>query len=100
MSKQREARGKRGLAGPRGPVGKRGAIGPTGKPGARGPKGATGPRGPAGLATPDNQELVAIGDQIERIHHELDVQMKRIGQLQADVDVIRATFRRLMGDSS
>jgi hypothetical protein len=49
---------------------------------------------PAGIAA---NELAVVHDQIEHIYHELDVQVKRLGQLQADVDAVRATLRRLMG---
>lgn len=57
-----------------------------------------GPAGAIGPAAPDNQlnALAAIHDQIAHIHHELDVQMKRMGQLQVDVDEARTTLKRLM----
>jgi hypothetical protein len=41
-------------------------------------------------------ELATIHEQIEHIHHELDVQMKQMAQLQAEVDEVRAKLRQLM----
>lgn len=108
---QRGARGERGIPGPPGPsgaVGKQGLVGATGATGSRGTTGATGARGPvgktgtAGPLMSGNRltALAVVHDQIEHIYHELDVQVKRLGQLQADVDQVRATLRRLIGDST
>jgi hypothetical protein len=43
-------------------------------------------------------ELAFVHGQIERVHHELDVQLKRMAQLQAEVDDVRATVKRLMAN--
>jgi hypothetical protein len=43
--------------------------------------------------------LAVVPDQIEHIHHELDIQMKRMARLQAEVDEVRGTLRRMMGSS-
>ena len=79
----------------------RGKIGPAGAKGATGATGVGGARGEAGPVGPDNHlnVLVSVHDQIDRIHHELDVQMKRMAQLQAELDEVRATLKRLMGES-
>lgn len=97
-SKRQGQRGERGIPGPTGPAGPRGPGGPRGKTGASGLMGATGPAGPV---TPSDHlnKLVAVNDQIEHIHHELSVQMTRMSQLQAEVDEVRATLKRLMGGS-
>jgi hypothetical protein len=100
MSKQQGRRGERGIPGPPGPpgpVGTRGAEGARGKTGERGSKGATGMRGPVGAGGPagtikraDRREILAdIRVQIEDIYRELDVQMKRMAQLQMEVDNVR-----------
>lgn len=108
MSKKQGPRGEHGILGRPGPVGRQGPVGPRGKTGARGTTGATGrrgtdgARGETGPVTPDNHlnAIAAVHDQIEHIHHELDVQMKRMAQLQMELDDVRATLRRLMGDST
>lgn len=107
MSKKQGPRGELGILGRPGPVGRQGPVGARGKIGARGVRGAPGRTGPVGArgatgpAAPDNHlnALGAVHDQIEHIHHELDVQMKRMAQLQMELDDVRATLRRLMGDS-
>jgi hypothetical protein len=43
--------------------------------------------------------LTAVQRQIEDIYGELSVQMRRMAQLQAQVDAVRATLRRVMGVS-
>jgi hypothetical protein len=113
MSKHQVKRGARGIPGPPGPAGKqglagvRGQTGATGATGAKGATGATGARGPvgaAGAAGPRTRDganaLAVVHDKIEHIYHELDVQVRRLGQLQAEVDDVRATLRQLMGESN
>ena len=107
MSKQPGPRGERGIPGPPGPpghVGKPGAVGTKGKKGAKGPKGTTGARrsvgegGPARtLKSADRHELSGIHDQIQDIYHELDIQLRRMAQLQVQLDEVRAKVQRLMG---
>jgi hypothetical protein len=110
-SKLRGRRGERWIPGPPGPlgpsgaVGKHGLVGARGKTGASGTNGATGARGATGAigeagaarVPPKSHALAEVHDQIEHIYHELDVQMKRMAQLQAELDQVRATLRRLMG---
>ena len=108
MSKQQGPRGERGIPGPPGPRGRDGPMGARGKTGARGPRGTTGARGtigktgPAGaMAQNDRMEILGVVEgQIEDIYRELDLQMKRTAQLQAQVDEVRARIRQLMGSSS
>ena len=96
MPGKKGARGERGIPGPPGPAGKQGAVGARG---ARGATGAVGATGSPGRKTPGNHlnELAMVHDQIDHIHTELDVQLKRMAQLQAEVDEVRATLRHLMG---
>jgi len=41
--------------------------------------------------------LLVIHDQIHDIYQELDIQLRRMAQLQAQLDEVRATVARLMG---
>jgi polyhydroxyalkanoate synthesis regulator phasin len=41
--------------------------------------------------------LTIVEAQIENIYCDLDIQMKRMAQIQAQVDELRATVRRLTG---
>jgi hypothetical protein len=83
-------------------------MGPTGKTGIRGARGVTGARGttgktgPAGAMTRDDRMdiLAVVEGQIEDIYRELDVQMKRMAQLQLQVDEVRLRIRQLMDPSS
>lgn len=42
-------------------------------------------------------ERAVMQDQITRILHELQVQLTRIAQLQADMDTMRATLQQVRG---
>src|SRR6476620_7239423 len=75
--------GPRGLAGPRGPRGHRGSLGPQGVIGPTGARGKTGDTGKAGSSPSGDQLLAAeINRHIEDIYKALDIQMKRMGQMQ------------------
>lgn len=107
-------RGKQGIPGPPGPAGKPGATGHTGHvghaghAGQRGPKGAAGIQGPAGLSGPaggvlpsDRRSMLSgLHEQIENIYQELDVQMKRMAQLQVQLDNVRGKLHQLADDSN
>ena len=104
MSKRQGQRGARGIPGPPGPAGKQGLAGVRGQTGAKGATGATGARGAAGGAGPRTRNganaLAGVHDKIEHIYRELDVQVRRMGQLQAEVDEVRGTLRQLLGEST
>jgi hypothetical protein len=73
--------------------------GPRGGQRLTGPRGATGKKGPPGhdgRSITGHEVLEIVEQQIDHIHHELDVQMKRMAQLQAEVDELRATIRRAL----
>src|SRR3954453_363840 len=99
MAKQKHAsRGERGIPGPPGPVGRTGA---TGKTGATGRRGAAGKPVAAAPSIPDERMelLTLVEGQIEDIYKELDIQMKRMAQLQMQIDELRATVRKLTGNT-
>jgi Collagen triple helix repeat (20 copies) len=105
MSKHQDPLRERGIPGPPGPPGEAGAVGARGKTGQRGKPGATGARGPKGETGPagaessskDRLEILSVVEgQIEDIYRELDVQLKRIAQLQVQVDEVREQVRKLM----
>jgi collagen triple helix repeat protein len=110
-------RGRQGIPGPPGPAGpigspgaqgRAGQRGATGKTGMRGAKGSVGPKGGKGQhgakgemgeEPPRRVKLLDIVQvQISRIDEELRIQMTRMGQIQAEVDQLRANLRRLAGD--
>jgi hypothetical protein len=64
-----------------GPVGRRGSIGKPGKPG---PKGLSGP-------AQHNDVLDKLMTHFDDIYRQLNVQMKRMAQLQAQLDAVAAT---------
>jgi len=80
-------RGARGAIGPRGqtgPIGRRGKIG---KPGREGPKGLTGP-------LHKDHILDMVMTHFDDVYQQLNIQMKRIAQIQQQVDVLIAKTRR------
>jgi hypothetical protein len=68
-------------------------MGVTGQTGATGEPGAPGAVAP--MSSDHLHERAVIQDQITRILHELEVQLKRIAQLQAEMDTVRATLQQL-----
>ena len=87
--RKNRARDNRGPRGPRGPAGQ---VGHSGHKGARGPQGVPGPAGPPVKGT---DVLDIVEKQIDDIHRDLDIQMKRIAQIQQQMDELRAMVRRL-----
>ena len=83
-----------GRPGKRGPAGPRGAPGPAGP---RGQEGQTGERGPTSktAATDRGALLNEVNGHIEGIYKELNVQMKRMAQIQQQVDELRAKVKQL-----
>jgi hypothetical protein len=95
--------------GPAGPTGASGSRGATGARGAAGSKGITGARrergekggggGAASFPAPVRQQLSEIELTIEDIYQELDVQMKRMAQIQQQVDDLRGKIKLLTAQS-
>lgn len=109
MATTQKQRGKKAATGPRGAAGKTGPSGAKGGDGARGlrgatgikgEKGSTGARGRAGRSAIRTPQLGLAGvyNHIERIYQELDIHLKRIGQLQTELNKARTTFQ-LMAES-
>jgi hypothetical protein len=80
--------------GPRGPQGKHGAKGPkgprglTGPIGRRGKIGKPGHRGPKGLTGPLHKDNVLdmVMTHFDDVYQQLNIQMKRMAQIQQQVD--------------
>ena len=94
----RDPVGKRGPKGARGPAGRRGSAGPrglTGPIGRRGPIGKAGNRGPEGLIGPAQQDDVLdnVLTHFDDVYRQLDIQMKRMGQIQAQLDMLAASVK-------
>jgi collagen triple helix repeat protein len=83
-------RNAQGRPGPPGPRGRRGPAGP------RGEAGKKGEQGEQGNAPTDRVTLLKeVNDYIEDIYKELDVQMRRMSQIQQQVDELREKMKRL-----
>ena len=107
MARDQGPRGMRGIPGPPGPsgaigkIGLTGARGKTGRPGERGAPGARGKAGLTGIEGPTMTRsarveiLSGVEGQIEEIRRDLVVQIKRMEQLQVQVDEVRAAIREL-----
>jgi hypothetical protein len=93
----RGERGATGARGERGATGSRGATGARGAKGDRGLQGSTGERGLVGPAGPSDRKIIVaeVTAHIDRIYKELDIQMRRMAQIQAELDELRAKIRAL-----
>jgi hypothetical protein len=97
--KRKQEAGSKGAKGTRGPQGKRGLRGERGLQGRRGPVGRAGKRGRKGVRGPHSEwqreMLRSIEERFDDVYRQLDIQLKRISQIQADID--RLTRRVLLG---
>ena len=92
-ARREERRGSaRGPAGPQGPAGPAGPSGPQGPEGPRGKTGKTGPKG----SDAELPSLELVNEQIDKIGHELRIQLQRMAQIQHQLDEVRANVKRLM----
>ena len=64
-------------------MGRRGSIG---KPGTRGPEGLTGP-------ALQNDMLDKVMTHFDDVYRQLDIQMTRMGQIQAQLDMLTAAVK-------
>ena len=80
--------GRRGPKGPKGLTGPIGRRGKMGKPGRKGPKGLTGP------LHKDNV-LDMVMTHFDDVYQQLSIQMKRMAQVQAQLDALTAMVNRL-----
>jgi Collagen triple helix repeat (20 copies) len=100
-------RGQQGIPGPPGPRGESGHEGPKGESGSRGFKGATGrtgSRGEQGVVGPAGRtrnladvakQVAYIDRSIENIYNEMGTHIRRMKDLQGELDVLRETVRQL-----
>jgi len=92
--RRRRSRGRRGPAGPPGPPG---PIGPPGPAGAAGPPGETGDKGRRGRPGSNIPDVIIekLDEQMAEIQKALEIQLVRIGQMQRQIDELRAKNNRL-----
>ena len=97
-SKTGGARSPKGTHGERGKRGERGERGQRGEQGQRGERGLRGERGPAG-PPPTRAEILAVVEaQFSDIRTQLEIQLTRFGQIQAQLDHIQKLFVQLTKD--
>ena len=89
-------RGQQGPTGGRGLRVRRGKAGPTGFPGTRGKTGATGRRGPKGVTGPHQRDraIELIEERFTDVFRQLDIQMRRIAQIQVQLDQLARKLDR------
>lgn len=93
MAANTSPRGPKGARGGRGMAGERGERGQRGE---RGLKGERGERGPAGPAPSRADILAVVEDQFYEMRKQLDVQLTRFAQLQAQLDQIHKLLKQLV----
>jgi hypothetical protein len=91
MAKRQTTRGPRGH---RGSVGARGLTGPIGRRGKIGKPGSKGPKGVTGPLHKDNV-LDMVMAHFDDVYLQLNIQMKRMAQIQQQVDVLIANVEQL-----
>ena len=91
--------GKTGATGPRGRRGTRGATGANGRRGAIGKLGHKGPRGFNGSRQKDDV-LDRMETHFDDVYQQLNAQVKRIAQMQRQVDLMSTTLGRLASDTA
>jgi hypothetical protein len=90
--------GKTGETGPRGRRGTRGATGASGRRGAIGKLGHKGPRGFNGSRQKDDV-LDRMETHFDDVYQQLNAQVKRIAQMQRQVDLMSTSLGRLASDT-
>lgn len=92
MVTRKKSRGRvPGRRGPRGPAGATGLQGPVGKRGRPGAAGAA----PLSAGIAPALAFIAVDEQIDAMKRELDVQLRRMAQIQQQLDQLRAIVRQL-----
>jgi hypothetical protein len=82
----------------RGSTGARGPKGAQGTTGARGMTGAVGATGAS--ARFPRSEALEVSEHLDGIYCELEVQMKRMGQIQQQLDELRSKVKRMFENSN
>ena len=67
-----------------------------GRQGMRGPTGPAGPAGPVGPKMKSAEVLALVDDQFHEIRRQLDLQLRRTGQLQVQLDQIHGLVKLLV----
>ena len=102
LRQMRGRQGRQGPPGPRGPAGAtgargvRGLTGKTGATGKQGLRGATGKTGEIPSTSERGALLTEVNGHIDRIYNELEVQLKRIAQIQVELDELKKKVTSLI----
>ena len=93
--------GKKGPKGSAGVSGSKGAKGLKGPIGLKGHTGLTGKRGPVGAASIASPQLALteLHKQIDSIYRELNIQLRRMAQIQAELNDVRAKVQQIAAES-
>lgn len=89
--------GKPGPKGSRGPTGPRGLTGPIGRRGVIGKAGKRGAKGQPGPAL-RSEVLDKVMPYFDDVYRQLEIQMTRMGQIQAQLDGLAATMEGFKND--
>jgi hypothetical protein len=76
-------------------MGKTGATGATGAKGTHGEKGARGLTGSSGDTTSREATLLSVGEHIDKIYAELEIQVTRLTELQRELNELRSKIRHI-----
>lgn len=77
-------------------IGRQGPTGQKGEPGQRGERGERGLTGPAGPRLNRADVLAMVDDQFKGIRKEMNLQLVRMGQIQAQLDQIHTMVKKLV----
>lgn len=91
----RRERGLQGPPGPPGPAGPRGQEGARGPIGLAGPAGAIGPAGRISNLRDVGKQVAYLDRSIENIYREMGSHIKRLTELQGELDSLREIVRQL-----
>lgn len=72
------------------------ARGPKGATGDRGPSGPAGPPGPAGSRMKPAEVLALVEDQFHEIRKQLEINLRRMAQIQVQLDQIHGLVKQLV----
>jgi hypothetical protein len=89
-----------GKKGPKGSAGVSGSDGAKGLTGPKGRTGLTGKRGAEGDAALPQPAVTGLHKQINSIYQELDIQLRRMAQIQAELNDVRGKLQKMAAVSN